>query len=616
MMTPKWAMRCLSVSLQVAALSMLAVTARAQASYDFAPPHVEMTDPVGVQLNSGLPEFVIAPLSIGPAEDRFVYRQRYTAGHVDYPSSGLFGTIEGSSDEFLYGGGALIVKVLDLVEPFTLGADGAYHSWSQNGATLSVTGGYVYNFTDRNGATYTFYSNQSVANCTYTSANGTPSEPCAGLAQVSYPNGQTIKFLYPPSPTPSAVVRNDGYVFRGAQAINLAVDYCDLTQATCTFSRPWPQWTASGTAPSNVIGSTYTSQVTDPVAVQTKYTEQVFDALGTGNNSPLYRVVGVKAGSSPGPDTTSYSYINPIVCVPFPVGQNCNTPRPAIVGQVTTSGGQWTYTYTQLNPTAPPYTTDFGRWQTKATRPDGFQTVGIFNIVTGYVESVVASNGSLVYQANSGIGPNRLTDATDSEGRHYSFTYDGRGNVLTKTQVAASGGTNAVLQANYDAVCSNPVTCNKPNWVRDAKNNQTDYTYDPIHGGVLTETSPAPDNVRVIRPQTRYSYVQRYAWTKNAGGGYSPAATPIWKLDKVSTCKTGTWSGSPGKCANSSGVAIPNDEVVTSNDYGPDSGPNNLLLRGQVVTAEGQSHRTCYGYDALGNKISETTPNANLGSCP
>jgi hypothetical protein len=59
-----------------------------------------------------------------------------------------------------------------------------------------------------------------------------------------------------------------------------------------------------------------------------------------------------------------------------------------------------------------------------------------------------------------------------------------------------------------------------------------------------------------------------------------------------------------------------NDEVVTTYDYGPNGGPNNLLLRGKVVTFAGQSRRTCYGHDLYGNQISETEPRAGLTSCP
>jgi YD repeat-containing protein len=56
--------------------------------------------------------------------------------------------------------------------------------------------------------------------------------------------------------------------------------------------------------------------------------------------------------------------------------------------------------------------------------------------------------------------------------------------------------------------------------------------------------------------------------------------------------------------------------VVTAFDYGPNAGPNSLLLRGMAVTSGGVTLRTCYGYDQEGRKISETAPNANLTSCP
>ncbi len=57
---------------------------------------------------------------------------------------------------------------------------------------------------------------------------------------------------------------------------------------------------------------------------------------------------------------------------------------------------------------------------------------------------------------------------------------------------------------------------------------------------------------------------------------------------------------------------------VTTYDYGPESGSNILLPRGQAVTADGQTLRTCYAYDGRGRKISETSPNgtAGLAACP
>jgi hypothetical protein len=84
----------------------------------------------------------------------------------------------------------------------------------------------------------------------------------------------------------------------------------------------------------------------------------------------------------------------------------------------------------------------------------------------------------------------------------------------------------------------------------------------------------------------------------------------------TSSCRTSAATGDPAApCA--AGAA---DEVRIGYDYGPDSGPNNLLLRGMTVTAHDGigivTLRTCYGYDARGRRISETRPNANLTSCP
>ena len=121
----------------------------------------------------------------------------------------------------------------------------------------------------------------------------------------------------------------------------------------------------------------------------------------------------------------------------------------------------------------------------------------------------------------------------------------------------------------------------------------------------MSETGPI---VNGIRPQMRYSYAQRYAWIKNSAGAFVQAATPIWVLTQKSQCKSGAALGA--------GCAVVGDEVRTTFEYGPNSGPNNLLLRGMVDDATGAALRTCYAYDWQGNKISETKPRANLATCP
>jgi YD repeat-containing protein len=149
--------------------------------------------------------------------------------------------------------------------------------------------------------------------------------------------------------------------------------------------------------------------------------------------------------------------------------------------------------------------------------------------------------------------------------------------------------------------------CDQPIARIDPKGNQTDYTYDQAHGGVLTETGAAVNGG--IRPQIRYGYVQRYARIRDANGNYIASGSPIWLVAWRAQCRTSS-AGSSGGCS------VAGDEVVTNFEYGPDTGPNNLLLRGEVISADGTSIRTCYTYDGQGNQVSKTLPNANLLSCP
>lgn len=154
--------------------------------------------------------------------------------------------------------------------------------------------------------------------------------------------------------------------------------------------------------------------------------------------------------------------------------------------------------------------------------------------------------------------------------------------------------------------------CDKPIAKIDAKGNQTDFTYDRAHGGVLTETGPA---VNGVRPQVRYSYMQRSAWVKDAGGAYVSTGQPVWLLASKSLCKTSSATGNPASPC----TAGASDEVLSLYEYGPDSGPNNLQLRGTVEDATGAAPaRACFSYDWQGNKISETKPKGTtgLGACP
>jgi YD repeat-containing protein len=206
---------------------------------------------------------------------------------------------------------------------------------------------------------------------------------------------------------------------------------------------------------------------------------------------------------------------------------------------------------------------------------------------------------------------------TDPEGIVTNMTWDFyTGNLLQMVQVPKSGSTLSNIQRSAAYTCTSTVFryCTKPTSVTDGRGNTTDFTYSADHGGVVTETGAAP-SAGAPRPQTRHEYAQRYAWIANGSGGWTQAAAPIWVRTATSLCRTGAATGN-----SASPCATAGDEVRTTYDYGPDSGPNNLLLRGQAVSATDggvtTTLRTCFTYDSRGNRLSETRPNANLGSCP
>ncbi|MEG3088532.1 hypothetical protein U1739_14300 [Sphingomonas sp. PB4P5] len=191
-------------------------------------------------------------------------------------------------------------------------------------------------------------------------------------------------------------------------------------------------------------------------------------------------------------------------------------------------------------------------------------------------------------------------------GMREDYTYDGKDNLIKVVSVpkAGSGLNPFETIASYD--CTTLLKCNKKQYSIDAKGNRTSFSYDPVHGQIVSETLPPVNGVSGVM---RYSYSQRSAWYKNNDGSFVASTSPVWLINELRTCRSGATLGN--LCATGAG-----DEIVTSYDYGPDAGPNNLLLRGKVVTADGVSLRTCYGYDAMGRKISETSPRAGLAVCP
>ncbi|MFL6846105.1 MAG: RHS repeat-associated core domain-containing protein, partial [Allosphingosinicella sp.] len=158
-------------------------------------------------------------------------------------------------------------------------------------------------------------------------------------------------------------------------------------------------------------------------------------------------------------------------------------------------------------------------------------------------------------------------------------TYDARGNVTQTQAVAKSGSGLAAITtyASYDTTCSNPVTCNSPNSITDARGNTTDFTYDSSHGGVLTVTGPAPTS-GATRPQVRYSYTL-------TNGEY--------RLTGTSQCQT------TSSCSGGS------DEVVTSLAYDANGNVTSSSAGNGSGTLTATATMT---YDYLGNLLTVDGP--------
>ena len=231
--------------------------------------------------------------------------------------------------------------------------------------------------------------------------------------------------------------------------------------------------------------------------------------------------------------------------------------------------------------------------------------------------------------------PTNLLSVTDNEGIVTAFTYDARGNVLTKTITNKDGVTKLTQRATYpvsitssdplwsqlqsyaDPNCNNPKTCNKPLSFTDAAGNTTFYTYDPAHGGILTQTGPAvtdPVNNQQVRPQTRYSYSQLTPYVKNSSGALV-ASPPVWRLTKTSSCRTAT-AADPAWCTLTANRSY---ESVTEFEYNS----NNLLLTKQTVrsgdanvalayAATNLWQSTSYTYDNIGNVVAVDGPRTDI----
>jgi hypothetical protein len=506
---------------------------------------------------------------------------------------------------------------------------------------------------DRQGSVYIF---EPVA--------GTTNSTQKYLTSATYPNGSRLLYTYNAAGQVRTVISNLGYalVFDYNAQANLAV--------ACGYNLTVTRVTSSSTCAGASLKATYgydatgaqLTTVTDALngVVTINYTvvgNAPLPTCITFRNSAACEVTNEYATAglllpdqvikqtmatdalTPVADVWSYNYVNgeDPIDVPIVAGQPRWT-RATIVdgagqnfgmrfdrGQLVESSspqGTFVYRYPQYG-YIPPSATSFGvaaidfrgTLPRLITTPDGDAEYYEHNTRGEVTKKVTLPKGTNIFALTT-TGGGTLIPA-DPNLALCCTTIDPlvvpAGSIVVSQNFLPDWGGTGLYGQDYVMGCGQSFSsaddkrCSKPISQIDANGNQTDFDYSAIHGGILTETGPAP-TPGGVRPQTRYTYVQRQAFILGAGSTVVAAGPPVWLLASKSICKTSQWTGSA--------CAVANDEVRTDYEYGPTSGLNNLNLRGEVVDATGMALRTCYAYNWRAQRTSVTTPRAGLGVCP
>lgn len=295
------------------------------------------------------------------------------------------------------------------------------------------------------------------------------------------------------------------------------------------------------------------------------------------------------------------------------------------VSTLTDARGVWSYTYTdttlsQISGTAQ---------RTVTLKDPANVTVSQVRVVKAISmpdwskDALGTTTDYELSQNPNGIAPSygQILGIIKPEGNKTSYVYGPRNNVTSVTNVAkvGSGLANTVISANYQTTCTYPKSCNQPTWTKDAKLNQTDYTYDNNHGGVLTVTLPADQNALRQRTYNIYTafdtgagIVYRLTRTETCGltaAQLSLTACPALATTSLKTMDYGTATTAPKTYKTSLPLTVTQTDGTASlsatSTYAYDNIGNVISVDGPLAGTADQSFTT---YDANRRKIFEIGP--------
>lgn len=551
------------------------------------PPDVAVESPMGVNLRTGLYSYRETDLSIGTPENGGfeLVRTPHTGlgpakGRTITTSWDYNITRRAKTDYSHCTGGPVCSGFAGWeysVENMAIGKSffTATHSMFQPASIEQSRSGTLERFAS--GPNYYFvYTNPEGVKYTF----ATSSTGVAPIAEILHPNG--IKYTFTNGASGVRVQSNTGYM--------LVFDRASSTvQKACVFNLTVTAAPTGFTCPAGVPTVTYTFTATANSAM--KFASVQHSTGGTTSVSSSFTNLGTAYTES----YTRPGQSQPYVTNEYAPEQSCGIKLGPLrqtyadghvidydwrmVGSGECLGGmvpvvqRWTD-----NPSTSTAATTLLSW--------GVVQLSSINSPAAVTPTPVAFTDPLGRSAGTSYSADyrRVTSTTNPSGMKLVFGYTGD-SLTSRTQVASGGGQSRGESWTYD--CSVAINCDKPVTHTDARGNVSNYSYSPVHGGILTATMPAPSSGQA-RPETRTTW-QQYTASFSGGSG------TVWLPASTSSCI------SQASCAGTA------DEVRTTYTY---STSQNLLPT-SVTVASGdgaQSRTTSWTYDSAGNKLSEDGP--------